>query len=612
MRRKGLPQLGGWLSLPMLALVLAHFVWSTGRAIASEGYDLWPLSVNAAALLRDNGLRAGLILLALLAAGWWPLRAWGGHAERWTWIARLWSFLMVAPVWAIAGLRFNRFTEAELWRSSVQWGSVSFPAALGSAKVWAVNLGISVAALGVGWLVLRGWKLLLPSLATYRAPRWWRLGAVIASLVLPLAALLPTSFAGPQPTGGDVILISLDAFRADRLAVYGGSGITPHLDRFALDATVYENATCQEPWTLTSHMSMLSGLYPDVHGLDFGRSLPGAIWTLPELMRDAGWKTYGSVYDCLFLDGRFGYGKGFDHYEVSQQPALPRAQAFAKRILDSGPSFGFLHFYDPHSDRQQLPYEASPIYLQRHAAGAADKFDGWSGTGGASETLHEVNEGRWTLNDAQRDALEELYDAGVAETDAAVGVFLDALRAAGRYDDALIIIVADHGEALGEMGRSRPHYMHEELIESTLHIPLLIKYPGRAPARVKGLAETVDLLPTVCDLMEIDPPVVMQGRSLLATGDASLAGREFSIARSGEEYAITALDGQRLRYRWSEATGVQFEGSEAVDDSLGDRAVEVIARFHRSNAALAQRFGGGAVRLSEADEALLRSLGYMQ
>ncbi len=614
MRRKGLPQLAGWLGLPAVLLVVGVCAWIGGHDILAQRYSLWPLSVNAALRLQDLGRLALVAVAAFALCVQLPLRAWGAHPPRWPFLAWLWSVGGVLPAWAYLGLQFNRYRIPELWRETTSVGPASLPLALTSPRVWGVNLGLSLGALILVWALARGWKLVLPRLACYRAPRWWRGLALVGALALVVLSVAPLDRLRPLPSGGDVILISLDAFRADRLEAYGGPPeLAPNLNRFAEDATVFDRAYCQEPWTLTSHMSMLTSLYPDVHGLDFGRALPPEVWTLPELFREAGWRTYGSVYDCLFLEPRFGYGQGFDSYQVNRWRAGTRSRAMADRLLDHGPAFVFLHFYDPHSDRGPIPYLSESKWRQRFAPGAASAFEGWAGPGGASETLYLVSQGKWKLDAAQGQALRELYDAGIAETDAAVGSFLDALRAAGRYDEALIVVVADHGEALGEMGRERPHYMHEELLEVTLHIPLMIKYPaswsGVRKARSAELAETVDLLPTLCSVMGVAPADPVQGHPL---PDGGPTPREFSFARSGEDYAITSQEGVRLHYRWSESGGVDFLDPQEGSAELRDRAVEAIARLHRANQILAQRLRGEAVGLTAADEELLRSLGYVQ
>lgn len=613
MRSQSPANLSGWLLLPLSTLALAWAASSAVSAVGEQGYSLLPPSVNALASIGDAFLRAGLLFLGVALLVLWPLRQWGGEVWGPLRLARVWSALVVVGLWAHQGLHFNRYEVGTLWRERAEIAGTRVPRALLDPQTWAVNVGLTVGAVVLAGLLYLILSRILPGLAPYRAPRGWRIAGWLLLLPVLVGAALPHLPLRPNPPRPvDVVVISLDALRVDRLAAYGGDPeLTPHLNRLAEDAVVFERAYCQEPWTLTSHMSMFTGLYPGVHGLDFGRRLEPSVPTLAEILRDRGWRTLASVYDCLFLEPRFGYGDGFDHYRVDGSAARDRARDLARRMLSGGPALAFLHLYDPHSDRGSLPYESAPAFRQRWAPDAAELFQGWAGPGGASETLARVNEGERSLSAEQREALVRLYDAGVAETDAGVGVFLESLRQAGRYEDALIVVLADHGEALGETAAGRPHYMHEQLMEPTLRIPLLVKLPGGEGAgeRRPEIVETVDLLPTLLEILQLPAPGVIQGRSAWPAGPS----RDFAFHRSGEDFAITGLGGGLLRYRWDPGRGVQVEApADSTARALYDRWASDLAALHRANAVLADRLRGEDVTLSEADEELLRSLGYVQ
>jgi len=297
-----------------------------------------------------------------------------------------------------------------------------------------------------------------------------------------------------------------------------------------------------------------------------------------------------------------------------------RAHARARWAADwlgssARPGFLFLHFYDAHSDTDVLPYESAETFRTRFAPGADVGFAEWTGPGGASESLRKVNEEGLELPDSLRARIPRLYDASVAEVDAAVGGLLDALRASGRYDDALIVVIADHGEALGEAG----HFMHERLLEETLHIPLLIKFPqGQATARAE-IVETVDILATILAALGLDPPKTHQGFDL--SGELP---RNFAFHRSGPDYAITTEDGWRLLYRWDPEHGVLPSALRRAGEEPGDGAdllaerpevfeswEEKIAQLHRANDLLRARYRGEEVRVGASDQELLRSLGYI-
>ncbi|HEX9765917.1 MAG TPA: sulfatase-like hydrolase/transferase, partial [Nitriliruptorales bacterium] len=237
---------------------------------------------------------------------------------------------------------------------------------------------------------------------------------------------------------------------------------------------------------------------------------------------------------------------------------------------------------------------------------------------GASEALRRVNVGERELDAAARGHLSDLYDASLAECDAAVGAFLQRLRDSGHFDDAVILVVSDHGEALGE----RDQTMHGELMDATLHIPMLLHLPGGSGAGSvrDDLVETVDIAPTLLTVAGLPPEEISQGVDLRVD-----SGRGAAFHRSGPDYAVSTGEGWRLFHRQS-ASGLEWthlrrygpgigpaDGVDVLADSLAviDPHVESIQRWHAANRAVARRFSGAEVRMSGADEDLLRSLGYI-
>jgi arylsulfatase A-like enzyme len=390
-----------------------------------------------------------------------------------------------------------------------------------------------------------------------------------------LIAARPAEFGRPLAKGPDIILISLDATRADRLGADVTRGVTPNLDAFAARCEVFERAYTQEPWTLTSHMSMLTGLYPDAHGLDFGRALPARVWTLAERLREAGYRTAASVRDCFLLSPRFGYAAGFDRYQEDARDAQSRCRAAADWLLARDrPSFLFLHLYDPHSDSGALPYDAPSNWLPQQTP--RREFVEWAGGRGASEALRQVNEGQLALPESLALWIPRLYDAGLRATDAALGEFFQRLEAADRLRSAWVIVLADHGEALGERG----HWMHEELMQATLHIPLLVHRPQdlRAGERRPELAETVDLMPTLLEAAGLPREAISQGESLSAPFE-----RRFASHRSGPRYAITTFDDWRLEYEFGDGG---FLCPSSIRGSNRSRAcIAPMPRWRRAGAA---------------------------
>jgi arylsulfatase A-like enzyme len=366
--------------------------------------------------------------------------------------------------------------------------------------------------------------------------------------------------ASQPPPGPPVFLISCDTFRADHLSLHGYSRpTTPRLEALAQDAVVFEQAVTNESWTLTAHMSMLTGRHAVHHGMTPSHNLPADIPTLAEILRERGYAGAGHVGHEWWLLPWRGYGRGFSEYGT---PNLYRdvftvhedMRAFLARVGVPG-VFGFLHNYDAHSRIGNVaPY------------GADDpRFTAFSGALGdappfrrpglplarATDFLAGHNNGLLRVSPEERTYLIALYDDAIQKVDHAVGEFLDHLKARGLYEDALIIVTSDHGESFDEHGR----YLHGEVNEACLRIPLLVKWPGNAHAglRFGGMVEQMDIFPTVLEAAGIPVPEAVEGRSLRARllGEAPPVERSFSrrnawrgMRAEGWKYRIE-LDQQR-------------------------------------------------------------------
>ena len=296
---------------------------------------------------------------------------------------------------------------------------------------------------------------------------------------------------------------------------------TPHLDRFAKDAIVFENAYTHVPLTLPAHVSILTGLLPFEHGVrdNLGyrfeaKSHP----TLQGLLKSQGYAT-GAAVSAYVLRAGTGIGDGFDFYDDKMvvpfgTDALGRVQrpggetaAIASRWLEGvkgQPFFLFFHTYEPHA-----PYEPPEPFKSRYALA---------------------------------------YDGEIAAADAVVGGLLDELRRLGLYDRALVIVLSDHGEGLGEHGEDEHGIL---LYRWALHVPLLVKLPGsaRAGTRVTGPVETIDLLPTVARLVGLTPPDGLRGRSLLEVGEPRRIYAETSYPRTHLGWSeLRALVDERWQY----------------------------------------------------------------
>ena len=283
----------------------------------------------------------------------------------------------------------------------------------------------------------------------------------------------------------DVVLITIDTLRADRVGATGGQpGVTPAIDELARGGATFLDATAHVPLTLPSHTSILTGRYPIAHGVhdNSGFTIGGDVPTLATILHDAGYHTAAFV-SSFVLRGATGLSRGFDRYDdrfegagrahVTTASLERRAADVARDVTEwlgsvPHPFFLWVHFYDPHA-----PYDPPPAFAARFAG--------------------------------------RPYDAEVASADFGVGRVIGALSAATR-GNALIVVTGDHGESLGEHGESEHGIL---LYDATLHVPLIVQGPGvGAGIRVDRQVRHVDLLPTVADLSGISSPAGIDGVSL--------------------------------------------------------------------------------------------------
>ncbi|MEO8198782.1 MAG: sulfatase [Thermoanaerobaculia bacterium] len=304
------------------------------------------------------------------------------------------------------------------------------------------------------------------------------------------------------PAARRTILISLDAFREDAIGAIGGGGgrtVTPELDRLLAESERFSPSWSEEISTKTSHASMLTGLPVDLHGVDREeRPLAPEISTLAERLRAAGAATGAFMQIAPFFAEKFALNQGFDTYRlkawtVPQELRLAAEWAGAHR---QGSSFLFVHLYGAHSDFGILPYEANGVTR----ATVAEKFGvadyGCAGEVCASRRLLAINYRALEALPREKEITRWLYDRGVETLDRQLGVFFAELRRAGLWDDTLIVLTGDHGEAFGEHG----YFLHTTPHEETLRVPLLVKWPrsaARAGVTTSRFSTALDIAPTI-------------------------------------------------------------------------------------------------------------------
>jgi len=319
--------------------------------------------------------------------------------------------------------------------------------------------------------------------------------------------------AGSRP---DVLLIVVDTLRADHLGSYGYARDTsPHIDALAADSTRYTRAFSHAPWTTPSVAALLTSRYPASLGIANVQSpLPDGVALLPELLRDAGYRT-GAFVSHSFVSRKWGFARGFDSFDESQvkghlattSPALSDlAIDWLERHLGDQPVFLLLHYFDPHFgylEQRDFPFEGrDPSYTGPVRSGSLP-----SRFADAPETL-----GADDLRELRR-----LYDSEIALTDREIGRVLACLRDAGRYASSVVVLTGDHGEEFLDHGAlDHAKTLYDELVR----VPLLVKLPGRPPATVDSPVALVDVLPTLLDWLDLEAPLGVRGRSLLAEAAA--------------------------------------------------------------------------------------------
>ena len=444
-------------------------------------------------------------------------------------------------------------------------------------------------------------------------------GGLYGGLAAGLAPSLLVGGCSRRSRRPHVILITLDTTRADHLSCYGYSRHTsPHLDRLAAESVLYENAFASSSWTLPSHAALFTGKFTASHGARYDPEGPlrldraidaPASWevfrarglapeepTLAQLLREAGYAT-GAVLAGPWMKKIFGLNKGFDFYDDSSISSVsgrlaPEVTRSALRWIEAReekPLFLFLNYYDPHS-----PCRPPERFAWTFVPPGPDPR-------GRRVTLEER---------------VALYDGEILYMDRYIGQLVKELKARGLYDNALIVVTADHGELLGEHGRfGHGNYLHQEEI----HVPFFVKYPAGevGPARSPAAVQLVDVMALLCERLELPLPDGVQAGRPPDTGHPVVAEAYPLPVLSSDGHWRALLEGRHKLLWNSEGNHQLFDlekdpgEKENLIASQPRRAEVMMGRLNGFLESLPQPGPGPGGRVDEETSKSLESLGYL-
>jgi arylsulfatase A-like enzyme/predicted Zn-dependent protease len=417
---------------------------------------------------------------------------------------------------------------------------------------------------------------------------------MVAAAIVLIAAAVWWLRRPAEPQRPNLLLITIDTLRADRVGVYGsGSGATPTLDALAARGVRFDQAQTAVPLTGPSHATIFTGLYPPVHGVrgNVVFALGSQYPTLATLLKGKGYDT-GAFVGAYPVAAAFGFAQGFDVFDEAFHPSSasePGAERPANEVADSAirwltatdrgnaPFFMWAHFFDPHA-----PYAPPSPYKESFAG--------------------------------------RPYEGEIAFTDAHIGRLLTVLRDSGRDRNTIVMVLADHGEGLGD----HRELSHAVLIyQSTMRVPFIISGPGVPGGRVvPARVGTIDVLPTALGLLGFEHDPALIGRDLMPL----MNGRTLQDNPLYQESLFGRLNCHWAALRgwaqgdWKLIAGAQPELYNLANDpderhdlaaTEPDRVARMTAELRRAMQQLAPR-GDRArpVAITAEQEARLRSLGY--
>ena len=358
-----------------------------------------------------------------------------------------------------------------------------------------------------------------------------------------------------EPKGPNVLLICLDTLRADHLHCYGYDRETsPNIDKFAEEGVLFSQNTSAAPRTTPSHMSIFTSLYPGVHGVvSSQKKLDESIITLAEVLKEQGYATAAFISAPIMLPYELGFGQGFDHYDdftvtldqeadlfmlndelrsQNDHPICPITHDMVVSWLENNyheKFFIFLHYWDIHGD-----------YAPPHPYNTMFNPDYEGEFNGNYAHIKMIKPG---ISGRDLNHMIALYDGEIRYVDSFIGKLFDKLEELNLMDKTLIILVADHGEEFLEHGSN---WHGKSMYDEETHVPLIIRYPSCISNNkvISNQVSSVDIMPTILDILGISVKHQIQGQSLLplvlreekpdnvaAYCEADTSGRELKSVR---------------------------------------------------------------------------------
>lgn len=433
------------------------------------------------------------------------------------------------------------------------------------------------------------------------------------------------------------MIVLLDALAASHVSHLGyDRETTPNIDRLASEGWTCRRAMSVAPYTVASIPSVLTGRLPDHHGVVHKNAhLADSEVTIAETLRTAGWRTLAAVGN-MNGSALFGNDQGFDEFievfraedgraadallgepgfHVARANEFPPIVARWLATSDARPPLMYLHILEPHE-----PYNPPSNFRAKWLRPA---YDG-PFVNGDSSILVPMRKGYQATDDTDRDAIRALYDGNLLWADSIVGEILERLRDAKLYDEALVIVTSDHGEAFWEHGEQGHN---STLYSEMVRVPLVVKFPrswGRAPAVLERTVSPIDILPSLCDWLDLPvPPAKLDGVPLDSAAGPGIEDARRLVLRTNDDTSpdVGLCEGPWKTILYHEPHhGFLVEAFDLVRDP-GELDPATLRRGERAHGhsvflqAFRLKNGASARRdrdLSPSERAALEQLGYTE